>query len=126
MLHLYAALAEKERALSSARTKAALAAKKAAGVQLGDPRSAEAAVGAPAAHRASVDRFAANILPIIGSIRASGILSYLGIVDALNSRGIHLSRWRVARDDGAKFAQQVALSCGAPGWLKPVHADIRV
>ena len=35
VLHLYAALAEKERAMIPARTKAALAAKKAQGVQLG-------------------------------------------------------------------------------------------
>jgi DNA invertase Pin-like site-specific DNA recombinase len=92
MLHLYAALAEKERALISARTKAALAAKKAAGAQLGNPRAAEAAVKAQAAHRASADRFAANVLPIIESIRASGISSYMGIADALNSRGIRTSR----------------------------------
>ena len=36
MLHLYAALAEKERAMIAARTKAALAAKRAQGVQLGN------------------------------------------------------------------------------------------
>src|SRR5258707_713986 len=37
MLHLYAALAEKERRLISDRTRAALAAKKAAGAKLGNP-----------------------------------------------------------------------------------------
>src|SRR4030081_3287952 len=39
MLHLYAALAEKERRLIVERTKAALAAKKAAGASLGNPRN---------------------------------------------------------------------------------------
>ena len=37
MLHLYAALAEKERRLISERTRAALAAKKAQGARLGNP-----------------------------------------------------------------------------------------
>jgi DNA invertase Pin-like site-specific DNA recombinase len=41
MLHLYAALAEKERRLISERTKAALAAKKAAGAALGNPAGSE-------------------------------------------------------------------------------------
>src|SRR5215208_391773 len=39
MLHLYAALAEKERRLISERTKSALAAKKASGIRLGNPRN---------------------------------------------------------------------------------------
>ena len=43
MLHLYAALAEKERRLISQRTKDALAAKKAQGKQLGNPKLLAAA-----------------------------------------------------------------------------------
>ena len=43
LLHLYAALAEKERALISRRTRDALAAKKAQGKQLGNPQLLAAA-----------------------------------------------------------------------------------
>src|SRR5260370_1250763 len=86
MLHLYAALAEKERTLISQRTKAALAAKKAQGVKLGNPRAAQAAVKAQAAHRASADRFAANVLPILENIRAPGIANHAGIAPPPNTR----------------------------------------
>src|SRR5215472_14170303 len=92
MLHLYAALAEKERALISARTRAALQAKKAQGVKLGNPRAAEAAVKAHAANRAQADQFAANVFPIVREIQASGLTTLREIATALNARGVHTAR----------------------------------
>jgi DNA invertase Pin-like site-specific DNA recombinase len=92
VLHLYAALAEKERALISQRTKAALAAKKAAGVKLGNPRAAETIGLAHAARRAAADRFAANVLPVVREIQASGVTTLLGIAAALNARGVRTAR----------------------------------
>jgi DNA invertase Pin-like site-specific DNA recombinase len=55
MLHLYAGLAEKERSLISQRTRAALAAKKAQGVRLGNPRAGETIGRAHEAARAVAD-----------------------------------------------------------------------
>src|SRR4030095_13436444 len=61
MLHLYAALAEKERRLISERTKAALAAKKAAGASLGNPTNlAFARDGGRAASVAAADQLASS------------------------------------------------------------------
>jgi DNA invertase Pin-like site-specific DNA recombinase len=64
MLHLYAALAEKERRLIAERTRLALAAKKATEARLGNPRNL---VQAGAAGRRTLtieaNRFAANVLP---------------------------------------------------------------
>src|SRR3954468_18192352 len=72
MLHLYAALAEKERRLISERTKAALAAKKQRGEALGNPANiAEAGQVGRAVQTAEADRFAANLLPIIRSIQSA-------------------------------------------------------
>jgi DNA invertase Pin-like site-specific DNA recombinase len=56
VLHLYAALAEKERSLISKRTKAALAAAKAKGRKLGGHRGQSAANKAAAAERAEALR----------------------------------------------------------------------
>ena len=70
MLHLYAALAEKERRLISERTKAALAAKKASGAKLGNPSNiAAAGVCGRQIQMAAADQFASGLLPIIEAIR---------------------------------------------------------
>src|ERR1700749_2617602 len=64
MLHLYAALAEKERRLISERTKAALAAKRAAGAALGNPRNiAQAGELGRSVQVATADEFVAGVMP---------------------------------------------------------------
>jgi DNA invertase Pin-like site-specific DNA recombinase len=89
MLHLYAALAEKERRLIGERTRLALAARKAQGKKLGNPRNAPAAAAAGrAAQIADADIFAASVLPIVDAVRASGVIDLRGIALALNARGI--------------------------------------
>jgi hypothetical protein len=69
ILHIYAALAEKERAMISARTKEALARAKAKGARLGNPRLAEVRGKGAESMKAAADRFAANILPLIQPLR---------------------------------------------------------
>lgn len=92
MLHLYAALAEKERSLISQRTREALKAAKARGVVLGNPRLKAVRKVALASLKAEADRFARNIAPIIRDIRTSGIGSQRGIARALNARGVATAR----------------------------------
>src|SRR5947208_2616459 len=73
MLHLYAALAEKERRLISERTRAALAAKKQRGEVLGNRANiAQAGQAGRAVQTADADRFAANLLPVVRSIQSAG------------------------------------------------------
>jgi len=92
ILHLFAALAQKERAMISARTKAALAVARARGVTLGGPDLSKARKRAVASIKALADQHADNVLPVIREVRRAGATSLRQIADALNARGIPTPR----------------------------------
>ena len=71
---------------------AALAAKKALGVKLGNPNAAEAGRLGQAAQKVAADANAANVLPIIRSLQASGLTTLAQIAHALNMRGVRTVR----------------------------------
>jgi DNA invertase Pin-like site-specific DNA recombinase len=103
MLHLYAALAEKERQLISERTRAALAAKKAAGARLGNPSNiAQAGNLGRSVQTEAADQFVASIMPVIHAIRGTGATTLEAITQALNQRWIRSARggqWRASSVD---------------------------
>ncbi len=70
LLHIYAAFAERERAIISARTKAALGALKERGAQLGNRTN----------------------LPVVRQIQAAGATTLADLAAALNNRGIATAR----------------------------------
>jgi len=117
MLHLYAALAEKERRLISERTKAALQARKAQGARLGNRRNAqEAAALGRRSLTEDADTFAANVLPIVESLRASGVTDLRGLASVLNSRGVRTARggrWHVSNVRNLLIRSEKRITRGA-------------
>lgn len=100
MLHLYAALTEKERRLISERTKAALAIRKASGTKLGNPlNSREAGEAGRASLIESADAFAKSMLPILRTLRGEGTITIGAVTRSLNERKIPAARgspWHVS------------------------------
>ena len=92
MLHLFAALAEKERAMISARTKAALAVAKERGTILGNPNLSKARENAEISKSKAAAAFAAGVAPMIASIQMSGINSLRGIARELIARRVATAR----------------------------------
>lgn len=93
LLHIFAALAEKERALISQRTKAALARKRAAGALLGNRTNLSEAqqIGADSNARQARE-FAATIMPVIRNIEKIGIAKNAAIARELSQLGIKTAR----------------------------------
>lgn len=113
-IHILAAVAEHEALMISERTKAALAAAKARGVRLGGDRgriASYALSGAKASasvRRATADKRAGDVGPIIESIRAGGATSLRSVAAALNEKGIPAAR------GGLWSAMQVRRLCSTP------------
>lgn len=104
MLHIYAALAEKERRMISERTRAALAVRKAQGARLGNPTNlAEASAMGAASVAQEARRFAENVAPIIREIQGTGVQSLRGVAAVLNARGVKTARggqWQATQVKG--------------------------
>ena len=88
----YLALAEKERALISERTRAALQAAKARGKRLGSPVAAQTVAKARAARSAYARAGSESARVVIRDIRASGGTTLKGIPAALQARGVRTPR----------------------------------
>lgn len=99
---IMAVVAQAERKMISARTKAALAAAKARGVKLGTPRNLRNGELGQARGRAQqtarATERAQDLAPVIAAIRATGTISQGGIAAALNARGIPAPRGGAWRD----------------------------
>ncbi|MCJ2099296.1 recombinase family protein [Methylobacterium sp. E-046] len=101
---IMAVVAQAERKMISARTKAALAAAKARGVRLGKPENLSNREAGQVRSRArqtqrSEER-ALDLAPVIARVRAEGAVSLRQIATALNARGIPAARggtWSAAQ-----------------------------
>jgi DNA invertase Pin-like site-specific DNA recombinase len=88
VLHLFAALAEKERTLIGTRTRAALAAAKLRGIRLGNPSLQDARERAIHQIRQTADARAVEVIPLIQQIQRTGATSLRKIANRLNAQGI--------------------------------------
>ncbi|WP_240782347.1 recombinase family protein [Roseococcus sp. SYP-B2431] len=97
MMRIYAAMAQKERELISARTKAALAAAKARGTALGGdrgyrPKHGPDAAAAAQARRLEAEQIAHRLALEIEALRDQGVVSHAALARALTERSVPTPR----------------------------------
>lgn len=93
LLHIYAAVAEKERRLISDRTRAALDEKKRQGFKLGNTKNLQQAQRLGRINQArEARRFAHELNALLDDLRGAGIRTLSGLADALNTRGVKTRR----------------------------------
>jgi DNA invertase Pin-like site-specific DNA recombinase len=111
-LTVMAGLAQHERELISARTKAALAARKARGLPLGTPRdlsayAARASRLGVAARAAMARSRAAEVAPAIKAARAAGCVSLRAVAAHLNALSITTPRGKTWTASAVRNAEQL-------------------
>jgi DNA invertase Pin-like site-specific DNA recombinase len=112
VIHLFGAMAEKERSMISDRTKRALQAAKNRGAVLGNAKGYQfkegvqeaGAVAAGKAHSKRADLLASRVLPLIERFQAEG-KSLRGIAAELNGKGIPTPRGKEWTAQAVKNAQ---------------------
>lgn len=101
VVQIMAAVAQAERRMISARTKAALAVARARGVKLGGDRGnlrgvaghgSAASAASAAKRRQKAEQRAKDLAPTIAELRANGATSLRQIAEGLNARGIPAAR----------------------------------
>jgi len=90
-LHIYAALAEKERRMIGQRTSAALQRKMVSGWQAGNPDLVKHLPKSNATNAAKADEFAKSVMPAIRRMLDAG-MSRLAIANELNANGMPTAR----------------------------------
>jgi DNA invertase Pin-like site-specific DNA recombinase len=125
VVHILAAVAEHEAEAISKRTKAALAAAKARGTMLGGrrvtiERFAEIGAAARKVRTENADKRAAEIMPLIRSIQATGATSLRQIAAALNEQNVTTPR------GGEWSAVQVQRVIAAARQSQRIHSQPRV
>lgn len=94
VVHILAAVAEDERQRIRTRTREGLAAAKAKGIKLGNPRWQDSIEAAREARQANVAKQLKLVLPTIKGLQASGVSTLTGLAAALNERGIQTPQGR--------------------------------